>query len=129
MKMLDQNDEADTEVTWADQQNINAFSRLNMKIQNLEDAYAERKKEKEYLDDLSSELELADEDELIPYRIGDAFVSLSLEACLKRIEAEQSELSSELEVASKKIDGIQAEMDKLKVVLYRKFGNSINLER
>ncbi|KAJ3148558.1 hypothetical protein HDU89_004655 [Geranomyces variabilis] len=129
MKMLDQNDEADTEVTWADQQNINAFSRLNMKIQNLEDAYAERKKEKEYLDDLSSELELADEDELIPYRIGDAFVSLPLEACLKRIEAEQSELSSELEVASKKIDGIQAEMDKLKVVLYRKFGNSINLER
>ncbi|KAJ3178500.1 hypothetical protein HDU87_003574 [Geranomyces variabilis] len=129
MKMLDQNDEADTEVTWADQQNINAFSRLNMKIQNLEDAYAERKKEKEYLDDLSSELELADEDELIPYRIGDAFVSLSLEACLKRIEAEQGELSSELETASKKIDGIQAEMDKLKVVLYRKFGNSINLER
>ncbi|KAJ3158563.1 hypothetical protein HDU86_002788 [Geranomyces michiganensis] len=129
MKMLDQNDEADTEVTWADQQNINAFSRLNMKIQNLEEAYSERKKEKEYLDDLSSELELADEDEMIPYRIGDAFVSLSLEACLKRIEAEQGVLSGELEDASKKIDGIQAEMDKLKVVLYRKFGNSINLER
>ncbi|KAI8919011.1 Prefoldin beta-like protein [Powellomyces hirtus] len=129
MKMLNQDEEADTEVTWEDQQNINSFSRLNMKIQNLEDQYEEKKKEKEYLDDLSSELELADEDELVKYRIGDAFVSLTLEACQQRIESEQEILSKELEDFSSKIDGITDSMNKLKVVLYKKFGTSINLER
>ncbi|KAJ3013620.1 hypothetical protein HKX48_005650 [Thoreauomyces humboldtii] len=131
MKMLDQQDEdsADTEVTWEDQKNINAFSRLNMRIQNLEEAYEEKKKEKEYLDDLSSELELADEDELIKYRVGDTFVNLTLDATQSRIESEQETLSKELEQFSTKIDGITDEMSKLKVLLYKKFGTSINLER
>ncbi|TPX72715.1 hypothetical protein SpCBS45565_g00246 [Spizellomyces sp. 'palustris'] len=138
MKMLNQEEEADAEVTWDDQQNINAFSRLNMKLQNLEDAYEEKKvlrmilehvKEKEYLDDLSSELELADEDELIKYRIGDAFVSLPLNTCQERIEAEQTYLSEELGQFSSRIGDITENMNKLKVILYKKFGNSINLER
>ncbi|KAI9090060.1 Prefoldin beta-like protein [Phlyctochytrium arcticum] len=129
MKMLNEGEDADTEVTWDDQQNINKFSRCNMKLQNLEEAYEEKKKEKEYLDDLSTELELADEDELVKYRVGDAFISLSLEACQERIESEQSSLTSELEGLSSTIGGINEEMSKLKVLLYKKFGNSINLER
>ncbi|KND01762.1 tubulin-binding prefolding complex subunit GIM3 [Spizellomyces punctatus DAOM BR117] len=129
MKMLNQEEEADAEVTWEDQQNINAFSRLNMKLQNLEEAYEEKKKEKEYLDDLSSELELADEDELIKYRIGDAFVSLPLSTCQERIEEEQSNLSDELGQVSSRIGDITEKMNQLKVILYKKFGNSINLER
>ncbi|KAI8823443.1 Prefoldin beta-like protein [Fimicolochytrium jonesii] len=129
MKMLEQEEEADTEVTWEDQQNINAFSRLHMRVQDLEALYEEKKKEKEYLDDLSSELELADEDEPVKYRIGDAFVSLSLPACQERLKNEQKTLTEELEGYSTKIDSLAEDMNKLKVLLYKKFGNSINLER
>ncbi|CAB5343784.1 unnamed protein product [Rhizophagus irregularis] len=61
MRMLNQDEEADVEVTWEDQQKINSFTR------------------KEYLDDLTEELELADEDDRIKYKIGEAFISISVE--------------------------------------------------
>ncbi|KAJ3042533.1 hypothetical protein HDV00_007067 [Rhizophlyctis rosea] len=129
MKMLREGEEADAEVTWEDQQNINAFSKLNARLEALDDVYQEKKREKEYLDDLSTELELADEDEAIKYRIGDTYVSLTLEEANERIASEDSELSSELDELSSKMDTINKEMAKLKAVLYGKFGKSINLEK
>ena len=57
-------EETDVDVSWEDQQNINSFSKLNLKLDRLEETQTETKREKEYLDDLSTELELADEDEL-----------------------------------------------------------------
>ncbi|KAJ3287337.1 hypothetical protein HK104_008653 [Borealophlyctis nickersoniae] len=154
MQMLKEGEEADAEVTWEDQQNINSFSKLNARLDQIEEIYQEKKvptltaawsrrfediaktarfvpkqKEKEYLEDLESELELADEDELIKYRIGDAFVSLPLEECNERIASESAEISGELDKLSAKMEGIGKEMAKLKAILYGKFGKSINLER
>ncbi|KAI8809690.1 Prefoldin beta-like protein, partial [Cladochytrium replicatum] len=119
----------DEEVTWEDQQNINAFRNLNDKLESLETKYDDLKREKEYLDDLSTELELADEDELIKYKIGDTFISLPVEKCQSRIESEQAKLSEQVEAMSSSIADVREKMTKLKAVLYAKFGKSINLEK
>ncbi|KAJ3258973.1 hypothetical protein HK103_003114 [Boothiomyces macroporosus] len=65
MKLLDEGQENDQPVTWEDQENINKFSKYNIKLDALEDKFKKYVTEKEYLDDLKMELELADEDELI----------------------------------------------------------------
>ena len=64
-KQLQEGDETEAEVTWEDQRNINTFSKLNIRLDSLEDKYKDKKRELEYLEDLVSELELADEDEKI----------------------------------------------------------------
>ena len=63
------------------------------------------------------------------YRIGDAYVSISLEEANERIAAEDSELSTELDDITSKMETINKEMAKLKAILYGKFGKSINLEK
>ncbi|KAF9206448.1 hypothetical protein BGZ49_002408 [Haplosporangium sp. Z 27] len=88
-----------------------------------------RMTEKEYLDDLASELELADEDEPVRYRIGEAFVSLSLEAAQERIAKSQEELEKEIDELKTQMDEASEKMDELKKILYARFGNAINLEK
>ncbi|ORZ06863.1 Prefoldin subunit-domain-containing protein, partial [Absidia repens] len=99
IRMLDKNEEADTEieVSWADQQQINAFSKLNAQIDDLEEQQAKLKQEKEYLDDVAMELELADEDEPVRHKIGDAFVHIPVSEAVERVEKDSSKLGLELE--------------------------------
>ncbi|RHZ45616.1 hypothetical protein Glove_668g2 [Diversispora epigaea] len=129
MRMLNQDDEVDAEVTWEDQQQINSFSKLNAKYSDLEEAYNAKKQEKEALDDLSSELELVDEDELIKYKIGEAFMSIPLEQAQLRIEQEQNFILEELGKFKEEMDSLNEQMGKLKGILYGKFGKAINLEK
>ncbi|KAF8924173.1 prefoldin [Dissophora ornata] len=130
MRMLEKDDEeGDIQVSWQDQQNINTFSKYNAQLQDLEDTYEAKKTEKEYLDDLASELELADEDEPVRYRIGDTFVSLSLEAAQERITKSQEELDGEIDALKTQMDDAVEKMGELKKSLYARFGNAINLER
>ncbi|KAF9154860.1 hypothetical protein BG015_011805 [Linnemannia schmuckeri] len=130
MRMLEKDEEeGDIQVSWQDQENINTFSKYNAKLQDLEEAYESKKTEKEYLDDLAMELELADEDEPVKYRIGEAFVSLSLEAAQERISKSQEELDQEIEGLKSQMDEAVEKMDGLKKILYARFGNAINLEK
>ncbi|KAG0279560.1 hypothetical protein BGZ96_001928 [Linnemannia gamsii] len=130
MRMLEKEDEeGDIQVSWQDQENINNFSKYNAKLQNLEETYETKKTEREYLDDLAMELELADEDEPVKYRIGEAFVSLSLEAAQERISKSQEELQQEIDGLKSQMDEAVEKMDSLKKVLYARFGNAINLEK
>ncbi|CAG8455548.1 11471_t:CDS:2 [Ambispora leptoticha] len=122
-------EEVDAEVTWEDQQQINSFSKLNAKYSDLEEIYNAKKIEKESLEDLSSELELADDDELVKYKIGDAFITLPLQEAQERIERESELLTQELEKLKHEMDGYVEKMNQLKVSLYGKFGKAINLER
>ncbi|KAL9027732.1 MAG: hypothetical protein Q9196_003789 [Gyalolechia fulgens] len=71
-RMLSKEDEAtvgkdDLEVRREDQDKINKFSRLHQRETLLEDELKSRAKEKEDLEEISNELELADENEKIPY--------------------------------------------------------------
>lgn len=118
-----------TEVTYEDQQKINKFSTIifkkDTKVLKLENL----KIEKEYLDDLSLELELLDEDEEIMYKIGDCFIYLKVNDALIRIENELNLINDEIDLINDEIEKFDDILSNLKISLYDKFGKNINLER
>ncbi|KAG1248551.1 hypothetical protein G6F68_013751 [Rhizopus microsporus] len=75
------------------------------------------------------ELELADEDEPVRYKIGDAFVHMNVTEATERIEKDSEKLGLQIEEVKQTIDNIQGKMNELKKSLYSKFGNAINLEK
>ncbi|KAI9005423.1 Prefoldin subunit 4 [Phycomyces nitens] len=131
IRMLNQKEEADSdvEVSWADQQKINEFSKLNAKIDDLEEQYEKMKQEKEYLDDVAMELELADEDEPVRYKVGDTFAHVPVSEALERVEKDTEKIQLELDNIRSDVESVQGKMDELKKLLYAKFGNAINLEK
>ncbi|KAI0373967.1 Prefoldin subunit 4 [Pilatotrama ljubarskyi] len=130
MRMLSQEEERDdsAEVTWEDQQRINAFSKLNTRLRSIEEKMQELKQEKEALDDISMELELADEDEPVMYRIGEAFIHMPHPRAVKRLERDLAKLNAELEKHTSDAEECEKQMKELKVILYAKFGRAINLD-
>ncbi|EAU84807.1 prefoldin [Coprinopsis cinerea okayama7 len=130
MRMLDHDEEKDdaAEVTWEDQQRINTFSKLNARIKLIEQKLEVFKQEKEALDDLSPELELADEDEPVLYKIGDTFIHMRQSRALKRLEQDQAKIDEQVQALSTQADECETKMKELKVLLYAKFGKAINLD-
>ncbi|VDB85241.1 unnamed protein product [Peniophora sp. CBMAI 1063] len=130
MRMLPQGQEEDegTQVSWEDQQKINSFSKLNGRIKTIEEKMEVLKQEKEALDDLSMELELADEDEPVLYRVGEAFLHMPHSRAMKRLASDQAATEESLEKLKVRADECAGEMKQLKVALYAKFGNAINLD-
>ncbi|PWY98024.1 putative GIM3-Gim complex component [Testicularia cyperi] len=130
MRMLSSEESSnEIEVTWEDQQSINAFSRLNSTYSDLVEDLRLKKEEREALDDLSMELELADEDEKILYRIADTFVLLPHSDALERLDSDQTQINQDIDDLADKLERYEDEMKQLKVKLYGKFGDNINLER
>ncbi|KAG9010408.1 hypothetical protein FRB93_004248 [Tulasnella sp. JGI-2019a] len=129
MRMLESiDDEADAEVTWEDQQRISTFSKFNSRLTELEETMEQKKQEKEALDDLSTELELADEVGPVLYKVGDAFVHIPLNEAQELLEHDQAALDKELDELRGRMDECESTMKELKVVLYSKFGKAINLD-
>ncbi|KAL9634836.1 MAG: hypothetical protein Q9204_002844 [Flavoplaca sp. TL-2023a] len=131
--MLSREDEAaaekgDLEVRREDQDKINKFSRLHQREMLLEDDLKSRAKEKEDLDEISNELELADEDEKVPYKLGDAFIMLPLPEVQQLLSKSTDTIESSVSATEEKLSDIREEMNSLKVDLYARFGKSINLE-
>jgi prefoldin subunit 4 len=100
---------------------------------------------------LSTELELADEDEKIQYakfcpalrqptpnannrislhryKIGDAFFHVPLEQAQEMLEVAATTIDEETSQLEDKISSVREEMQLLKVDLYARFGKQINLE-
>ncbi|KAL4727637.1 hypothetical protein ACLX1H_004321 [Fusarium chlamydosporum] len=130
-RMLSKADEEaadEVEVRREDQDKINRFSRLHQREIVLGEELSAKNKEKEELDDLSTELELADEDEKIQYKIGDAFFHVSVEQAQEMLEKATETLEEESASLEEKLSTIREEMSKLKVDLYARFGKQINLE-
>ncbi|CDO76972.1 hypothetical protein BN946_scf184281.g19 [Trametes cinnabarina] len=111
-----------------DQQRINTFSKLNTRLRAIEENIQELKQEKEALDDISMELELADEDEPVMYRIGEAFIHMPHPRAVKRLERDLVALNAELEKQTSNAEECEKQMKELKVILYAKFGRAINLD-
>lgn len=65
MRVLPEGQTNDVEVQWEDQKRINTFSKLNSKLEEYEEQLKALKTEKEYYDDVSMEMELVDEDEMV----------------------------------------------------------------
>ncbi|KAK9464582.1 Prefoldin subunit-domain-containing protein [Lipomyces arxii] len=119
----------EVQVSWEDQQQINDFSKLNSRLSGFEDAVKKLKDEQEYLEDVSTEIELIDEDDMVPYKIGDSFYWIKQLEAVVRIEQATETTSSDLEELEAKVKITKEGMDQLKELLYNKFGNAINLER
>ncbi|KAJ3981040.1 prefoldin [Lentinula detonsa] len=130
MRMVEQDQENDdsTEVTWEDQQKINLFSKLNTRMKGFEAKMEAAKQEKEALDDLSTELELADDTESVLYRIGETYLHMPLHRALERLEQDQADLDTRFSKLSQSSQQCETEMKQLKVALYAKFGSAINLD-
>ncbi|KAL8902648.1 MAG: hypothetical protein Q9207_004504 [Kuettlingeria erythrocarpa] len=132
-RMLSKEDEAavgndELEVRREDQDKINKFSRLHQRETLLEEELKSRAKEKEDLEEISNELELTDEDDKIPYKLGDAFVMLPLPDVQELLAQGTSKIEESVSATEGKLRSIREEMESLKVDLYARFGKSINLE-
>jgi prefoldin subunit 4 len=104
--------------------------------------------EKEALDDLAMELELADEDQPVlyvqtplppytsvsrliriqRYKVGEAFLHLPHHRAMKRLESDQAHVDGEIAKLTQVVDQCERDMRALKVTLYARFGNAINLD-
>lgn len=119
----------DVEVSFEDQQKINKFARQNMRLQELQDELASRKKELQNLEDASDELLMADEDnDLIPYMIGEVYVNQSVEETQNMIETAKTTAQQDIDEIEKKSESIRTVLQDLKLQLYARFGTNINLE-
>jgi len=85
--------------------------------------------QKEYIDDLIGELELADDSEPIKLRIGNVFVDVDLDYTQSCLASQKEALDSHTEAIEKQLGSVNDAMSELKVKLYSKFGKSINLEK
>ena len=119
----------DTQVEKADQEKINAFSKLNMKYMDIKE---DVKKLKEELDNLVDAVGAIDEtlgeDGALKLFLGEAMVAVNDEAATAYVEQLQEEKQNELDDKIEKKEEMEGQMSDLKSYLYARFGSSINLD-
>ncbi|CDR43772.1 CYFA0S12e04170g1_1 [Cyberlindnera fabianii] len=129
MELLPEGKKNQVEVTFEDQKKINEFSKLINKRDNISSELEKQKQEKEYLDDVSMEIELLDEEELINYKVSTVFVKLSQEEAVEKLEKDTESVDNTISQLENDIEQIDDKLSELKTALYTKFGDTINLER
>ncbi|XP_074867601.1 prefoldin subunit 4 isoform X1 [Carettochelys insculpta] len=120
----------DVNVTFEDQQKINKFARNTSRITELKEEIEVKKKQLQNLEDACDDIMMIDDDDsiLIPYQIGDVFISHSQDETQEMLEEAKKNLQEEIEALESRVESIQRVLSDLKVQLYAKFGNNINLE-
>lgn len=81
--------------------------------------------DKEQLEDLNMELELADEDEPVLYKIASSFYHLKPEQATEKVQKSLEALGSEINSLEDEASQCKEKMDGLKAVLYAKFGSRL----
>ncbi|KAL6089158.1 hypothetical protein STEG23_019667 [Scotinomys teguina] len=106
----------DVNVTFEDQQKINKFARNTSRITELKEEIEVKKKHLQNLEDACDDILLADDDCLmIPYQIGDVFISHSQEETQEMLE-EAKISKTELESASINLEkGLERTTSKCKI--------------
>ncbi|XP_062248774.1 prefoldin subunit 4 [Platichthys flesus] len=119
----------DVNVTFDDQQKINKFARNSSRMSEFKSEIEAKKKSLQNLQDASDDLMMLDDDcQLIPYQIGNVFISHTQEETQEMLETAKKALEQEVSSLEEKVSGIQQVLGDLKIHLYAKFGNNINLE-
>ncbi|GAA5981252.1 hypothetical protein JCM5350_006076 [Sporobolomyces pararoseus] len=119
----------DATVTLSDQNAINAFSRYNSRTDEILEELETYSKIKEDFEEVETELELLDEDEKVMYKLDSSFLHLPVSEALEHLQDSLGNTREKVEALEEEKRVCLEEMEKLKKVLYEKFGNSINLER
>lgn len=130
LSVLPEGQDNNVEVTQEDQNKINEFSKLILRQEKIKAILDSLHDEKEYIDELSLELELMDEDEKLPYKLGDsAFINMKVSKIIKLLETDLEEMNAKEDELAKQVDDLEETLKELKQTLYAKFGNNINMER
>jgi len=121
----------DVHISLEDQQKINKFARHNQKMEELRDELKATQNEIQTLNDASNDLEefaLTNEDEKIPFQIGEIFVLETPETAQTLIQQKKEDAEKVVLQIEAKVTAVRAVMTDLKTHLYAKFGDAINLE-
>jgi prefoldin subunit 4 len=62
------------------------------------------------------------------YKVGEAFIHLPYHRAVKRLESDQAQIDGEIAKLTGDVDHCESDMKALKVALYTRFGNAINLD-
>ena len=122
---------ADTPVTFEDQQCINRFATLNANYKDIKHELDNKKSYMKALDDATETVEeimLLDEDSKVSYQLGEVFFDLSPAQVQERIEKDKEECKKRIAELEKTGKEQTTSISELKVKLYAKFGQKINLE-
>uniref|UniRef100_A0A9L0RAD0 Prefoldin subunit 4 n=1 Tax=Equus caballus TaxID=9796 RepID=A0A9L0RAD0_HORSE len=105
----------DVNVTFEDQQKINKFARNTSRITELKEEIEVKKKQLQNLEDACEDIMLADDDCLmIPYQIGDVFISHSQEETQEMLEEAKKNLQEEIAALESRVESIQRVLADLK---------------
>ncbi|KAH3683174.1 hypothetical protein WICPIJ_005871 [Wickerhamomyces pijperi] len=130
MELLPEGQQNQIEVLFDDQMKINEFSKLIQRKDTLQAQLKKEQQEKEFLEDVSLEIELLDEDELVNYRLTKtAFVKMKQSKLVEKLEEDGEALDFIIRDLDQQLDDIEDRLGELKKDLYTKFGDNINLER
>ncbi|CAH1962967.1 unnamed protein product [Acanthoscelides obtectus] len=122
------NSDSDVHITYEDQQKINRFARLNAKLEDYKDEIKSRENDLQSIEEASEEIELFDDDEQIPYLVGEVFIYQNVENTQSSLAEAKKNLENEIKELKDKASGVKDMMAELKICLYGKFGNHIHLE-
>eukprot|EP00096_Caligus_rogercresseyi_P013349 TRINITY_DN600_c0_g1_i1.p1 TRINITY_DN600_c0_g1~~TRINITY_DN600_c0_g1_i1.p1 ORF type:complete len:131 (+),score=66.05 TRINITY_DN600_c0_g1_i1:83-475(+) len=120
----------ETHISLDDQQKINKFARLNSRLEDLKEELSGKTSEITTLEDASLDITMLDEEEdgLVPFQVGEVFLSLKPDEAEAQLEEMKQALQKDSADIDVKMDEIRGVMSTLKTHLYAKFGNAINLD-
>ncbi|KAJ6641571.1 putative prefoldin subunit 4 [Pseudolycoriella hygida] len=120
--------DTDVHVTYEDQSKINKFAKHNAKLEDLKDELETKKNDLRNLEEAADEIELFDEDDQIPFVVGEVFISQNLSKTQELLVQAKEKKLREIKKIEEKCREIQGLMAELKAQLYHRFGSNIYLE-
>jgi prefoldin subunit 4 len=87
----------------------------------------QKKRIKDNIEEAMNEILISDSDHIY-VQTGEIFANLSTDSANDLCEQKKIQLENNIKLINQELDQMKEEMSKIKVTLYAKFGNNINLE-
>lgn len=120
--------DSDVHISYEDQQKINKFAKLNAKLGDLKDEVKLKENDLKSVEEAVDEIALFDDEEKIPYLVGEIFIYQDLETTQQCLAEAKQRIEDEIKKFKSDSTEIKEQMNDLKSHLYGKFGSHINLE-
>ncbi|XP_055703320.1 probable prefoldin subunit 4 [Phlebotomus papatasi] len=120
--------DSDVHITFEDQQKINIFAKHNAKLEDLKEELKVKQNDLKNLEEASDEIELFDEDEQIPFLLGEVFISHNLPKTQELLTEAKEKKKKEIKEIESKCKELGDIIGDLKSQLYGRFGSHIYLE-
>lgn len=116
------------DVTWHDQERINAFSRATQQLAVLAGVLDARRADRDELQEALGELELCMDGDLISYQVGDSFARIPVAEARGRVQQAADAADRSIGECEGARAAVQASVAALKEELCKRFGDRIRLE-